>query len=281
MIEMENPYLPFEAEVKRIKPQTHDVKTYTLTFRDEERQREFSFRPGQFNQVSLLGYGEAPISISSEPGRRDSFDHTIKAVGVLTNAIARLKEGETLGVRGPYGNGWPIEEAMGKDILIVAGGVGLAPVRSLIAYIHENRSDFGKLEILYGSRTPDDLLFKDEFDDWRRMRDIKLMLTVDRVLKGQAWGHHVGVVTTLFDRLETSPRNSIAVTCGPEIMMRFVVRGLLRKAFSGRQIFVSLERQMQCGIAKCGHCQIGPKYVCLDGPVFRYSEIVRLPGLIV
>ncbi len=268
---MENPYLPKEAEIKAVKRQTADTLTYTLSFRDGEYQREFSFAPGQFNMVTLLGVGEAPISMSSEPHRRESFDHTVRAVGNVTKALERYAVGDVLGIRGPYGSSWPVEETKGKNVVIVSGGIGLAPLRPFITHIFANRADYGKVEILYGARTPQDMCFTDEFEAWASQPDTRLFLTVDRVPDGGEWRHNVGVVTTLFDRSEISPRSGIVVTCGPEIMMRFVVKGMLQRNFFGSQIYLSLERRMKCGEGKCGHCQLGSKFVCLDGPVFPYS----------
>ena len=274
---MENPVRPLEAVIEDIKQQTYDTVTYRISFKDLGQQGSFAFKPGQFNMVTLFGIGEAPISLSSEPQRRESFDHTVRAVGSLTKALTRLEPGSTVGVRGPYGSAWPMEEAKGKNVLIVAGGIGLAPLRPAITYMFHKRADFGSIEILYGARTPEDMLFTDEFDDWEEQSDARVLLTADTVPQANGWKHNVGVVTTLFDKMRTSPEHSIVLTCGPEIMMRFVVIDLLRRRFAPDQIFVSLERRMKCGVAMCGHCQVGPKYVCKDGPVFRYSALKRIP----
>ncbi len=279
---MRNPLELQDAVIEAIKRETYDVLTYTLVLKDGG---EFSFKPGQFNMVGLPGMGEAPISISSEPSRlalspvevRESFDHTIRAVGNVTRALANLEEGDEVMIRGPYGSSWPMEEAKGKDILIVAGGIGLAPLRPFIFHVFENRADFGYLEILYGARTPDDMLYTQEFPEWRKQEGVRLFLTVDRLPEGEAWEYGIGVVTRLFDSVEISPANGIALTCGPEIMMRFVARGLLQRGFSPGRVYLSMERRMKCGIAHCGHCQIGPKYVCQDGPVFTYRALRGLP----
>ncbi len=287
---MRNPLKPQDAVIVAIQRETYDVLTYTLVLKDGG---EFSFKPGQFNMVGLPGMGEAPISISSEPSRlalspstelrtspvevRESFDHTIRAVGNVTKALANLKEGDEVMIRGPYGSGWPMEEARGKDILIVAGGIGLAPLRPFIFHIFENRADFGYLEILYGARTPDDMLYTREFPEWRKQEEVRLLLTVDRLPEGKAWEYEIGLVTEFFDFVEISPVNGIALTCGPEIMMRFVTMGLLQRGFSPGRVYLSMERRMKCGIAHCGHCQIGPKYVCQDGPVFTYRALRGLP----
>ena len=303
---MRNPLKLQDAVIVAIKRETYDVLTYTLVLKDGG---EFSFKPGQFNMVGLPGMGEAPISISSEPSRlapspstepfdgvqdrlrtspvevRGSFDHTIRAVGNVTRSLANLEEGDEMMIRGPYGSSWPMEEARGKDILIVTGGIGLAPLRPFIFHIFENRADFGRLEILYGARTPDDMLYTQEFPQWRKQERVKLLLTVDQapegprpeLVEGEGWEYGIGVVTELFDLAEISPASGIALTCGPEIMMRFVARGLLQRGFSPGRVYLSLERRMKCGIAHCGHCQIGPKYVCQDGPVFTYRDLRGLP----
>jgi len=276
---MRDPYLPEKAAIEKIRRETVDTKTYTVRLLNEQRRAEFSVEPGQFIMVSLLGIGEAPFSLSSSPNSDGAFDTTIRAVGNITSTLDRLEVGAAIGVRGPYGRGWPIESARGKDVLIIAGGIGLPPLRPVITKIAEERRDYGRLEILYGARTPDQMIFPYEYDDWRKIKETRLELTVDSVPPSTAWQHKVGVVTTLFSEMETSPENSLVMTCGPEIMMRFVVRGLLAKKFSPDQIYVSLERRMKCGIAQCGHCQIGPKYVCKDGPIFRLSEIQGLPDL--
>jgi len=271
---MRNPLELRDAVIVAINRETYDVLTYTLVLKDGG---EFSFKPGQFNMVGLPGMGEAPISISSGPSRGGSFDHTIRAVGNVTRALANLEEGDEMMIRGPYGSGWPMEEVKGKDILIVTGGIGLAPLRPLILHIFENRADFGYLEILYGARTPDDMLYTQEFPQWRKQERVKLLLTADRVPEGEAWEYGIGVVTKLFDFVESSPASGIALTCGPEIMLRFVARGLLQRGFSPGRVYLSMERRMKCGIAHCGHCQIGPKYVCQDGPVLTYRALRGLP----
>jgi len=276
---MKDPYLPEKASIEKIRSETVDTKTYTVRLLDERKRTEFSVEPGQFIMVSLFGIGEAPFSLSSSPNSDGAFDTTIRAVGNITSALDRLQEGAIIGVRGPYGRGWPVESARGKDVLIIAGGIGLPPLRPVITKIAEERSEYGRLEILYGARTPDQMIFPDEYDDWMKIKETRLELTVDSAPPGTGWQHNVGVVTTLFDKMKTTPENSLVMTCGPEIMMRFVVRGLLAKKFAPDQICVSLERRMKCGIAQCGHCQIGPKYVCKDGPVFKLSEIQGLPDL--
>lgn len=273
-----NPWEPQKAVIKAVKDQTPDVRTYTFSFADPEVQESYTYDPGVFNLISVFGLGESAISISSSADLKGSFEHTIRAVGNVTNALAELKEGDVVGIRGPFGFGWPVEEAKGKDVLLVAGGIGLAPLRPVIKHIQAHRDEYGKFEILYGSRTPEGMLFTDEYDEWRRMPDTRLHLTVDMVPPGVEWGHNIGVVTTLFNNISVDKENTIVVTCGPDIMMKFVVLDLLKRGWSPEQIYVSLERRMSCGIKKCGNCQMGPVFVCQDGPVFRYADIKDLPG---
>jgi len=277
-----NPYVPAEAAIHEIREQTSDTRTYTMSFVDPRTQVDFTYRPGQFNMITIPGYGEAPISFSSEAYRRTSFDHTIRNVGTLTQAMFDLAPGDVVGVRGPFGSAWPVEQAKGRDVVIVCGGIGLAPLRPVIMEILNNRQDYGALEILYGSRSPDLMLFTDEFQNWSKAPDTRLLLSADPKRDGtpwENWPHRTGVVTVLLEDMKITPRNSIVMVCGPEIMMRFVVRGLLQRKFFSSQIYVSLERRMHCGIGKCGHCQIGPKFVCQDGPVLPYSEARGLPDL--
>lgn len=274
---MEDPYLPHTAEITGVRKQTIDTKTYTMSLLEDKE--EFHAIPGQFIMISILGLGEAPFSLSSGPEKTDSYDTTIRNVGNLTGVLNRYNVGTRIGVRGPYGNPWPVNEAKGKDVLIVAGGVGLAPLRPVIMTVQKNRKAYGSLEILYGARTPSDRLFTDEYEDWKQMAKTTFSLTVDSVPTGVTWPHKTGVVTGLFDDMRTSPEGSIVMTCGPEIMMRFVVRGLVARNFRKSQIYVSLERRMKCGMGHCGHCQIGEKFVCRDGPVFSYLDLEGLPDL--
>ena len=271
-----NPLLPESAVILKTKQQTYDTVTFTMAFVDE-RQSQYSFHPGQFNMVGIFGIGEAPISISSEPARQDSFDHTVRIVGNLTRNLRQMEVGDVVGVRGPYGSGWPLDKAVGKDVLVVAGGIGLAPLRPVVTHILANRSQFGSLEILYGARTPQDLLYTDEFESWRSSADCTVSATVDTMPEGQRWDGQVGVVTTLYKEMKTRPKDTVVMMCGPQIMMKFGIIGLEKDGFSPDDIFVSLERRMKCGVGMCGHCQTGPAHVCKDGPVFQYSQLRRMP----
>jgi len=272
---MENPYTVEPAVITGIRQETEETKTYVLKFVEQGRNLEFTL--GQFNMVSLLGIGEGPFSIASSPLQKDEFEHTIRLAGDLTKAIDRLSPGDIVGIRGPYGAGWPVGSAIGKDLLIIAGGIGLAPLRGLINFIIEQRGDFGAVEIMYGSRKPENLVFKSEYDRWRAAPNMSLFLTVDEVPKGLEWPHERGVVTNLLGFSKIDPANALAFVCGPEIMMRFIARSLTIRGLAEDNIFVSLERRMECGMAKCGRCMLGRDYVCTDGPVFSYSEVKTLP----
>lgn len=275
---MNNLLRPFMARIVFKRKETYDTSTYGLQLKENS---DFSFLSGQFNMVGIPGVGEAPISFSSDPGKKNKFEHTIRAVGRVTQTIARHREGEWLQIRGPYGRGWPVRDARGKNVLVVAGGIGLAPLRGFLLQVWKNRNDFGKVVILYGARTPEDLLFRKELSGWRKKPNTQLLLTVDEVPPRNRWEENRGVVTTLFDRMEVSPDRTLALVCGPEIMIRFVVVGLLQRGYPASNLYLSLERRMKCGVGQCGHCQIGPKYVCRDGPVFPYTEIRGFPDALI
>lgn len=270
---MHNLYIPLKARIEKVKQQTGDTATFTIRMADGA---DYNFRPGQFNMVSLLGYGEAPISVSSEPYVTSTFDHTIRFVGSLTNTIAKYRPGDEVGIRGPYGSSWPVETAKGRNVVVVAGGIGLAPLRPFIKQMFHDRNNYGRIQILYGARGTGEMLFTDEFDEWRKQPDTELHLTVDRVSEEEKWAHHVGVVTVLYDVAGLNPTDTIAVICGPEIMMRFCALGLVKKGFYPSQIYLSMERRMKCGVGKCGHCQLGSKFMCKDGPVLTYDVAKEL-----
>lgn len=264
------PMIPRQFVVQRVRRETGDVVTIELLPGDPGAP--FAFEAGQFTMLYRFGAGEVPISISGDPTRPLPLVHTVRNVGATTKAICAVKPGHTLGVRGPFGTGWPLREAEGKDVVIVAGGVGLAPLRPAIAYLRAHRERYRRVLVLVGARTPGDLLFRREHASWARNLD--LGITVDR---GDAtWTSHVGVVTTLLARERLDPAATFAMMCGPEIMMRFTVRELERQGVPDDRIFVSLERNMLCGIRQCGHCQLGPDFVCQDGPVFPYHRVQPL-----
>lgn len=237
----------------------------------------FPFLPGQFNMLYQFGVGEVPISISGDPTQPEKLVHTIRAVGTVTQAMRGLEPGTAVGVRGPFGTAWPVEEAHGRDLLIVAGGIGLAPLRPVIYHAIHHRDRYERVLIAYGTRTPGDIVFDDELMAWRGRFDLDVEVTVDR--GDERWKGKTGVVTRLLERADFTPDNAVAMVCGPEIMMRFAARELLGQGTPMNRIFVTLERNMQCAIAQCGHCQFGPELICRDGPVYSYDRIARLFGI--
>jgi NAD(P)H-flavin reductase len=255
--------------IRRVTRETSD--TFTLDLERVYGDRRFPFLPGQFNMLYAFGVGEVPISISGDPNILTTLTHTTREVGLVTKAMRKLKAGDTLGVRGPYGSVWPVDLAEGYDVVVVAGGIGLAPLRPVIYHLLSNRSKYGKLVLLYGTRTPEDILFRKELESWRARFDLETHLTVDRATG--PWHGNVGVVTTLITRAPFDPQNTIAMVCGPEIMMRFTMTELERRGVDETRIYLSMERNMKCGIGLCGHCQLGPRFVCQDGPVYRCDDI--------
>jgi NAD(P)H-flavin reductase len=231
--------------------------------------------PGQFNMLYAFGAGEVPISISGDPGRTDRIVHTVRSVGMVSAALCRLRRGEHVGVRGPFGTAWPLVEARGRDVLVVAGGVGLAPLCPVVNELHRNRGDYGRVTLLYGARTPGDLLFGREVDRWRRR--IGVLATVDRPAPG--WTGDVGVVGSLLPRAVFDPAGTVAMVCGPEVMMRFALADLLRLGVPESATWISMERNMHCAVGLCGHCQLGPAFVCRDGPVFRADAVAWALGV--
>lgn len=261
-------YLPQLAEIIRTEQLTKMERLFEIKLLTGQ---DLGHQPGQFVEVSLFGFGEAPISISSSPTKKGSFELAVRAVGNVTKALHRLEKGAIIGIRGPFGKGFPIEEMKGKDILFVAGGIGLVPLRSLINYVLDKRSDFGRVLILFGAKTPAEQLFLNELALWRRRPDLEYWETVDRA--DEKWKGNVGVITTLFPKFNINPEKTIAVIVGPPVMYRFAILEAQVKGIPDEQIIVSLERRMKCGVGKCGHCQINHLYVCQDGPVFKYAQI--------
>jgi NAD(P)H-flavin reductase len=265
-------FIPEMASIVKVEEMTPLEKVFTLQL---PGGRPLGNRPGQFVEVSVLGVGEAPISICSSPSRStETFEMCVRKVGDVTAALHQLKAGDKVGIRGPFGHGFPIESFRGKDMLFAPGGLGLPPARSLINQVLDERALFGRVIILYGARTPAELLFKDELQRWGERSDVELLLTVDR--GDETWSGNVGVITTLFKFISVYPRNTVAVTVGPPVMYRFVLMELLGKGISEGNIYLSLERRMKCGIGKCGHCQINNVYACQSGPVFSYKELKGL-----
>jgi len=265
-------YLPVPGQLVDIRPLTAQEKLLTVRL---PAGITLGHNPGQFVEVSLLGIGEAPISISSSPSRSNgTFELCIRRAGSLTETLQALQPGDEIGIRGPFGHGFPIERFRGKDLLFAPGGLGLAPLRSLINQVLDERGKFGRVIIAYGARNPSELLFRDELDQWAVQEGIELHLTVDR--PDETWHGHVGVITTLFPEIKVLAPNTVAVTVGPPVMYRFVLAELLGMGIREGNIWLSLERRMKCGIGKCGHCQINHLYACLDGPVLSYAQIKHI-----
>ena len=259
-----NIQVPEIYQIQRVWRETPDTYSFQLGI-------SRSFLPGQFNMLSVFGIGEVPLSITGNPLNDQFTIHTVRKVGTVTNALTKMGVGDSVGLRGPFGTGWPVQVAQGNDVVIIAGGIGLAPLRPVIYQVLARREKFGKVVVLYGTRSPADILFKKELEGWRSRFDLQIELTVDHALAG--WRGNVGVVTTLIQRASFDPQNSIAMLCGPEIMMHFCAMELLRRGLDATEIYLSMERNMKCGFGLCGHCQFGPHFICKDGPVFSYDRV--------
>lgn len=265
-------YLPLPATVGEVQPMTKLESFFSCRLDSGE---ELGHMPGQFVEVSIPGIGEAPISVSSSPTRKGSFEMVVRKVGNVSEAMHGLAAGDKLFIRGPFGSSFPVDEAMkGKDIIFVCGGIGIVPVRSAIQYVLDNRDDYGRVMILFGAKTPRDRLFIEELDKWRKEKNVTFLETVDR--RDESWSGPEGVITTLLPLVKVDKDKTIAVICGPPIMYKFVIIVLLDAGLREDQIYLSLERHMKCGVGKCGHCQISNIYVCQDGPVFRFSDITDI-----
>lgn len=262
-------YLPVMARLAQVRPLTNLETVFTIELPEG---LSLQHDPGQFVEVSVLGVGEAPISISSSPSRSNgTFELCVRRAGEVTAALHALHPGDRVGIRGPFGHGFPYQKFYGKDILFAPGGLGLAPLRSLIHQVLDERRNFGRVMLLYGAKHPSELLFTDEIETWRQRGDMEVHVTVDR--PDESWTGNVGVITTLFSRIQVQPRNTVAVTVGPPVMYRFILIELLAKGIPEGNIWLSLERRMKCGVGKCGHCQMGPVFTCQEGPAFSYDRI--------
>jgi len=273
-VALPSPMLPRLYTVDSVRQET--VDTSTLEIKPPAGELCPRFLPGQFNMLYIFGVGEMAISISGDPWWRSSFIHTVRAVGTATKALCNLKPGDTVGVRGPFGTSWPGPELLGKDVVLAAGGIGLAPLRPTIYTILADRNRYGSVNLLYGARTPNDLLYTDELSRWRDRPDLNLAVTVDTADRG--WFGNVGVVTTLIPKIQFDPANTVAVICGPEIMMRFTIMDLQKRGITSDNIYISMERNMKCAVGLCGHCQLGPEFICKDGPVFRFDQLDGIFG---
>jgi len=275
-----NPYLPAPARILRITELVPDTRLFELRFEDADLAARFTFFPGQFIELSVLGVGEAPFSLPSSPTRRGSFELGIRRAGVLTDFLFdRVGEGDSVGIRGPLGNGFPVERFGGQDVLLVAGGLGMVPLRGLLRYLVDTRDNFGRVVLVYGSRDPGRVLFRDELELAVQRGDAEIVLTVDNA-DGETWPGRCGVVTELLDEVNLDPSRTFAVACGPPVFYKFVLDKLVASGFGKDRIFLSLERRMECGVGKCGHCAVGYTFTCLHGPVFSYWDAINLPELI-
>ena len=245
--------------------------TFTLRLAPPEGRTSFDFLSGQFNMLYGFGTGESAISISGDPGETDTLIHTIRSVGTVTQSLAALRPGDSLGVRGPFGSAWPVERMFGHDLIFLAGGIGLAPLRPAIRYALTHRKRYGNIVILLGARSPEDIIFAEEIEAWTATAGIETRVSVDRATPD--WPRNVGVVTNLIPKAKFDPCNAIAMICGPEIMMRYSIVELHKRGLDDTQIFLTMERNMKCAVGFCGHCQLGPEFICRDGPVFRYDRI--------
>jgi NAD(P)H-flavin reductase len=270
-----DPMRPEPFEVRHVTKETGD--TFTLTLAPVAGARIRPFAPGQFNMLYVFGVGEVPISISGDPARPELLVHTIRAVGATTRAMQGLQKGDWVGVRGPFGAPWPVDQAHGHDVVLIAGGIGLAPIRPALYHVLLHRGLYGRVVLLYGARTPRDMLFPKELREWRSRFDVVVDVTVDRAT--MEWQGSVGVVTKMVQRSPFDPQSAMAFICGPEVMIRYAAQALQQRGTAETSIFVSMERNMKCAVGVCGHCQFGPFFVCKDGPVFRYDRIQRFFGM--
>jgi len=273
-VEGGNPYRPHSARITSIVDLTDNEKLFELRLIDEASREEFSHSAGQFVEVSIFGVGEAPISISSAPSKQGFIELCVRRAGDVTGALHDMRCGDIIGIRGPFGRGFPFDQMKGSDVLLVAGGLGIAPLKSLINHIHDERHEFGNVTILYGSRTPSEILFRRQFEMWQHRDDFDMVLTVDH--PDDSWTGETGLVTKLFDRIDVDPANTYGAICGPPVMYKYVIAEMRKKGIVADRIYVSFERRMKCGVGKCGHCGVGHQYACVDGPVFNYWEAMNL-----
>lgn len=276
MTENKNYYLPELATVTRIIEETPNIKSFQVVLNDPEKMKNFTFQPGQVGQLSVFGVGESTFVINSPPTRMEYLQFSVMKAGETTSALHELAEGDQIGVRAPLGKGFPYEEMKRKKILFIGGGIGLAPLRTLILFMLDNRADYDDITIIYGARTPLDLCYKNELKEWEERSDVNLILTVDAEYPG--WDKRIGLIPNVLKEVAPAPENTVAITCGPPIMIRFTLQALSQLNFKDEQIFTTLEKRMKCGIGICGRCNIGTKYVCKDGPVFSMSQLKDLPS---
>jgi sulfhydrogenase subunit gamma (sulfur reductase) len=276
MTQAANPYLPEIATIIETVQETPTIKTFRVRLKNEKRMQAFSFKPGQVGQLSVFGTGESTFVINSSPTRMDFLQFSVMRSGENTAALHALEAGDELGVRAPLGNWFPYEQMKGKDIVFIGGGIGMAPLRTLLLFMLDNRKDYGKIRLLYGARSPEDMAFKYELPEWTSREDLDTVLTIDREAAG--WEHKVGLIPNVLLEMEPAAANAVAITCGPPIMIKFTLQALKKLGFEDAQIITTLEKRMKCGVGICGRCNIGTKYVCIDGPVFSYAKLKELPN---
>lgn len=270
-----NPYKPMPATVAEVIQETGNIKTLRVVLDDAEAMRSFTYEPGQVGQLSVFGAGESTFVINSPPSQKDYLQFSVMQAGEVTAAIHRLSPGDKVGVRAPLGNYFPYESWKGKDVFFVGGGIGMAPIRTIMLHLLERKADYGKIGLLYGARTPRDMAFSYELEDWLRRPDLDCTLCIDAPFEG--WEHKVGLIPNVLLELNPDPANCVAVLCGPPIMIKFTVQALQKLNFAPENIVTTLEKRMKCGIGICGRCNIGGRYVCVDGPVFTWKELQELP----
>lgn len=271
-----NPYMPYLATVVEVIEETPNIKTFRVVLQDADAMKNFTFQPGQVGQLSVFGFGESTFVINSPPTRMEYLQFSVMRTGENTAALHNVAAGDTIGVRGPLGNYFPYESMKGKDIVFIGGGIGMAPLRTLLLYMLDNRKDYGKISLLYGARSPQDMAFSYELPEWLGRDDLDCVLTIDREAEG--WQHKVGLIPNVLLEMNPSPKNCVAITCGPPIMIKFTLQALEKLGFAPEQIVTTLEKRMKCGIGICGRCNIGNKYVCVDGPVFTLAELKEIPN---
>ncbi len=274
---MENMYLPYKMYIEKVVEEAPFVRTYRLKFKNPEDAAKFDFKAGQFGEYSIFGEGESTFCIASSPTRKDYIECTFRVAGRVTTALANCEEGDTIGFRGPYGNTFPLDDWKGKNILFIAGGIGLPPLRCVIWNCLDLRENFGVLTVLYGARSVQDLVYKHELEEWNERNDINLITTVDPGGETPDWKGEVGYVPAILKKANPIAENSIAIVCGPPIMIKLTLPVLFELGFDEDSIFTTLENRMKCGVGKCGHCAVGPYYVCKDGPVLSYKQLMTLP----
>lgn len=270
---MNNLYLPDLVTIEDIYEEAPDVRTFTLVFKDPEKRDNFEFSTGQFGLYSAFGLGESTFCIASSPTRKGSIQCTFRKTGRVTGGLANLAIGDVMGFRGPYGNHFPVDDWKGKNLVFIAGGIGLPPVRSVIWNCLDRREDFGEVTIVYGSRTVADLVYKEELKHWDEREDVNLVQTVDPGGETPEWKGNVGFVPKVLEEAAPSPDNTVAICCGPPIMIKFTLQALEGLGFTEENVYTTLENKMKCGVGKCGRCNVGDVYVCKEGPVYTAAEV--------